>query len=266
MRTFGSWTALNFKLPFHENAMTAIRFFEQTQWSKILPAQGEDETSRLLALEWLLTHYRQPILHEITHRAGRSLGDPEDLTQQFIHNCIRREFLTSVNPSKGRFRNFIKGCIENFLKDQRDRLFTQKRGAGIPTESLDEHDEEGKAKFNPAATGEQPDTSVDVRWATEVLRHSMSKLEEECTNARRGALFKGLQPLLSGSDDRNAYTLLASRLGMTEGSLRTATHRMRQRLGELIEEEIKQTVGSEEDWTDELRYFLELLGRRSSVT
>ena len=50
---------------------------------------------------------------------------------------------------------------------------------------------------------------------------------------------------------------------MTEAAVKGAVHRMRQRHGELLREEIAQTVTRPEEINEELRYFRALLGRGS---
>jgi RNA polymerase sigma-70 factor (ECF subfamily) len=53
---------------------------------------------------------------------------------------------------------------------------------------------------------------------------------------------------------------MARRLNMTEGAVRTAIYRMRQRYGELFRAEIAQTVTGPEEMEEELRHFLAVLG------
>jgi RNA polymerase sigma-70 factor (ECF subfamily) len=43
---------------------------------------------------------------------------------------------------------------------------------------------------------------------------------------------------------------------MTEGAVRVALHRMRRRFGELLRQEVAQTVARPEEIQDELRYLL----------
>jgi RNA polymerase sigma-70 factor (ECF subfamily) len=56
---------------------------------------------------------------------------------------------------------------------------------------------------------------------------------------------------------------LGEDLGMTEAAVKSAVHRMRQRHGELLREEVAQTVTRPEDIDEELRHFRALLGRGS---
>jgi hypothetical protein len=50
---------------------------------------------------------------------------------------------------------------------------------------------------------------------------------------------------------------------MTEAAVKGAVHQMRQRHGELLREEIAQTVTRPEEINEELRHFRALLGKGS---
>jgi hypothetical protein len=47
---------------------------------------------------------------------------------------------------------------------------------------------------------------------------------------------------------------------MSEGALRVASHQFRRRFGQLLRDEVANTVGRREDTDDELRYLLSLWG------
>ena len=54
----------------------------------------------LAALERLLTRYRRPILLEVQSRRQCGQLEAEELTHQFIHNCLCRDFLKTIDPQK----------------------------------------------------------------------------------------------------------------------------------------------------------------------
>src|ERR1044071_5589301 len=89
-------------------------YFEPTIWSTILKAQRRDTQVRQAAMERLLARYRQPIVRQILASLSgdqRTLEHAEDLAHEFIHQCLRLDFLKRVNPETGLFRSFIKRCI-----------------------------------------------------------------------------------------------------------------------------------------------------------
>ncbi len=247
-----------------ENVRSTAGFFDATIWSTILKAKaGEGEAVRQAALERMLARYRQPIFRHIYASLSgprRTSENAEDLTQDFIHQCLRLDFLKQVSPDVGRFRTFIKTCVKNFLRDQHVRETAEKRGAGQIPASLDETDEDGNRLLNPAGVTVLPDRVLDREWALSVLNQSLEDLGKECAAARREDLFEALKGHLGRVPEAGTAKEIGARLGMSEGSVHTAMNRMRKRLGELISTEIQQTVGTEEDWREELKYLIELLG------
>ena len=73
--------------------------------------------------------------------------------------------------------------------------------------------------------------------------------------------FDALKGSLTGEGD-SARDEIAARLGLTEGAVRVAVHRLRQRYRELLRAAIAETVGTEADLEDEMRYLVEVLRKR----
>lgn len=235
--------------------------FATTSWKTVLQARHDDPGGRA-ALERLLSRYYSPIHRIIQHHQRSHPEQAQDLTQEFIKDCLKRDFLREVGPEKGRFRTFIRGCLKNFLADQHDRATAQKRGGGAEPLSLHQTDEDGNPILDPAAETADPCENLDRAWAREVVNQALARLEAECSFARRAELFQELKGHLAGHEEPAGMSAsLAARLGLKEETLYVARHRLRQRLGELIAEEVKATVCEESDWRDELRYLMQLVGR-----
>lgn len=233
----------------------AKEFFAPTIWSTVLKAREGDEPSRMAALDRLFTRYRKPILLEIQFRCHSSQADAEDIAHEFIATWLRRDFLREVDPSKGRFRTFVKVCIHNFLEDLRARQHAAKRGGGVKHVSWCEFLEHLPDHQPP------PGLQTDRAWASHILELCLHQLRKECADARRDALFVALKPLLAGEPDAVKLNAVAASLGMSDGAVRMAARRMRDRLGEIIADEVRETVSVDEDWQDELRYLISLLGQ-----
>ena len=68
--------------------------------------------------------------------------------------------------------------------------------------------------------------------------------------------FEQLKPFLTGEDPGIAYARLAADLGMSEGAVKVAIHRLRRRFAQSLREEIARTVASPEQIEEEIRYLL----------
>jgi RNA polymerase sigma-70 factor (ECF subfamily) len=70
-------------------------------------------------------------------------------------------------------------------------------------------------------------------------------------------VFEALRGTLVGSSD-DSYRTIAAGLGMTEGALKVAAHRLRRRFGRALRAEVARTVDPSEV-EDELKYLLSVL-------
>jgi RNA polymerase sigma-70 factor (ECF subfamily) len=79
--------------------------------------------------------------------------------------------------------------------------------------------------------------------------------------AGRDAQFERLKTYLTGDEPQLSYAQTASELGMSEGAVKVAVHRLRRQFRDLLRDEIAQTVSSPEDIDDELRHLWSAVGR-----
>lgn len=243
--------------PDQEMEAAAPRIFATTHWSIVWAAgRGETDASQR-ALEKLCAAYWYPIYGYICRR-GYGPEDAQDLTQEFFAQLIAKEHLRLADSNKGRFRSFLLATLNFFLAREWSRAHRQKRGGQYQFISLDEQMGEGCHQFEPAGN-ESPEKTFQRQWALTVLKQTMNALERECAETGKAALFQEAKQLLSGERNGVSYSTISQRLSMTEGSVRVAVHRLRQRFGELLRGEVSQTVGTNEEIEEELRHLVRAL-------
>lgn len=234
--------------------------FATTRWSIVLHAQQDHSPSKSAeaALALLCRTYWFPFYAHVRRR-GFSVHDAEDLTQEFLARTLARRTIAMADPARGRFRTFMLTALDHFLADARDRAQTLKRGGGIPHVSIDLTDaEERFARI--ADPGLAPDRLFDREWALSLLQVVLQRLEGEYAAAGRRDLFAALKPTLLGSRAAQPYGELALQLARSEGAVKVAVHRLRQRYRALLEAEVAETVTTDDDPRDELRALLQALG------
>ncbi len=97
------------------------------------------------------------------------------------------------------------------------------------------------------------------QWALTLLDQVFTRLREECAAAGKAQLFEALGTFLSGEKSAESYVEVATRLGMTAGSVQVAVHRLRRRYGELLRAEIAHTVSRSEEIDEEIRHLFAAL-------
>src|SRR5262245_39452604 len=212
--------------------------FATTHWSVVVEAGQSDSPKASQAMAQLCQTYWYP-LYAYVRRKGYQAPDAQDLTQEFFARLLARNYVTGADRSRGKFRSYLLGTLEHFLAKEWRRAHAQKRGGGRAAFSLDEMDAENRYLLEPAHDL-TPAKIFDRRWATILLDEAMARLAKECQADQKGDLFEAVKPLLSGDSAGGSYAEMARSLNMTEGALKVAVHRLRQRYGELIRAEIAQ--------------------------
>lgn len=230
--------------------------FATTHWSVVLKAGDSrgDEHSR--ALDALCQSYWYP-LYAYIRRLGRSPHDAQDLTQSFFAYLLEKRLLTKADPESGRFRSFLLGSLKNFMANEWRRQNAEKRGAS-QTISFDARDAEERYAVEPVDEN-NPQSLYEQAWAVAVLDQAMSLLEAEYISARKQTLFEQIAPCLQGDRQASTYAELGAQLAMTEGAVKVAVHRLRQRYRELLRASVANTVADPLEVDGELRHLMEVL-------
>jgi len=236
------------------------REFATTHWSLVVAAQP-NEASRTRArdaLEQLCRAYWYPLYAFVRYR-GYSPDDAQDLTQSFFVRILETSGLASADPERGRFRSYLLGAMKHFLANEWHRARAQKRGGGVTVLDWDALDPEARYALEPAQATD-PETAFDREWARESIARAMDKLRAEWEARGKGALFEALKGSLTGEEPARRET--AARLQMTEGAVKTAVHRLRQRYRELLRAEIAETVADPAEVEVEMRHLVDALRRK----
>ena len=232
--------------------------FHTTHWTIVLAARQKDGTVAREALARLCSTYWYP-LYAFIRRQGSSPHQAEDLTQEFFFRFLERHSLGSVQPAAGKFRSFLLACLKSFLANERERAHAQRRGGGRPVVSLDGAAAETRYSSEPADSL-TPEAVFERRWAFAVLERTMGTLRRECATGGKSDLFEQLKGFLPGGQASNSRADLAAKRGVSVAAIDVAIHRLRQRFGALLREQVAETVSSEAEVKEEIRYLISVLG------
>lgn len=232
--------------------------FSTTHWSVVLAAGHGSVTSATEALEKLCRTYWFP-LYAFARRQGNSPEDAQDLTQDFFSRLLEKNYLAKADPERGRFRTFLLGSLKNFLINEWKREGRLKRGGGLEFVSIDTNAAE--EWFAAEASHESnPDAEYETRWAVTLVEQALTVLRQEFNAADKTMLFDELRGFIWGDKSGASYAEIGTRLDLSEGAVKMAVHRLRERFRELLRMEVAQTVARPEDVDDELRHLISVVG------
>ena len=228
-----------------------------TLWTLVVTpaAQGSIEH-----LELLFRTYKAAVCNLIRqHRFGMNPEGIEDLYQEFVLVCLRREFLVKVHRSKGRFRHFLWTCVRRFLIDDADRVRRRPEAQAVVQVDNGVGEEQGL---------QIPDDDsaewlvLDEAWALKLESVGVQKvgrqLEEKglSEDIRRSML----ERLMARQDDGKSLKDEARRLGIPEARYNNLFYPIREVYLKTIQKELEGQVDAG-DLRDEFNHFIRVLSR-----
>ena len=217
--------------------------FKTTSWGLVRSSRS------LKALDSLVSIYWKP-LYFYVRRRGYDNETAKDLVQGFFSTMIERGALTKADPARGKFRTFLLAALVNFIKDCSKGSSRLKRGGGQSIQSLDFA--QGEAEFAvDVSGGEPPEKELDRDWARCVWKLALTELKGEPAHLEAFKLYL---------DDAD-YSSISAKTGLSEGAAKTAVHRLKGQLREIIVGHIESTLTGDADLGEEIGEFMELLSR-----
>ncbi len=223
-----------------------------TQWSAILAIKDLSNPNAQKALANLCKKYWTP-LYIYVRKKGYSLEDAQDLVQGFFADLIDKEYLKKVDKEKGKFRSFLLTAMNHYLINEWDKTRAQKRGGDKKLLSLDFEEAEVNYKNQPSDEL-SPDKIYERQWAINLLNRVFNNLKKEFDEDGKQNIFENIKNYLTYDDSDYSYMEIAQRVGMTEGAIKVTVHRARKRFGQLLRDEIVNTVSDPSEVEDEIRY------------
>jgi len=231
--------------------------FPSTRWSVVCQARSADPAAEV-ALAELCRMYWRPV-YSYLRGQGHAPHDAEDLTQSFFVMLLDQKLFDAADQARGRLRSFLLIALKRFAANEYKRGRTQKRGGArthVPIEIGDAEESYTKE----LATGLSPDLLFERQWALTTLNSVLAKLREDYVRDGREGVFDALRDRLSAVDDPASLASVAKRLGMSEGAVKVAVHRMRQRYRRILRNEIALTVDSPREVDDEIMHLYKIFG------
>jgi DNA-directed RNA polymerase specialized sigma24 family protein len=233
--------------------------FATTRWSLVLNAARPDLPESDHALAELCRLYWYPLYAHV-RRFGHDPHTAQDLTQEFFARLLEKNYLSTADRKRGKFRWFLLTAFKCFLANEWDRVCAQKRGGGNQPVWLDALTAEERYRFEPVDTL-TADQLYDRRWALDLLARVQQGLSREYASADKAERFQLLEQFLPGAQPLDSYAAVGTRLGLNENAIKQEVHRMKKRYVALLRGEVAQTVAHPDEVDEELRHLIDVVSR-----
>lgn len=202
------------------------RAFPRTSWSLVRKDRDPEALQRLVAEYW------KPVYCHIRRDWGKSNEEAKDLTQEFFASAVLDgTVLKNFSPERGSFRAYLKGALNNFLKDS--AKVAQKRG--------------GRAKILPLDSIDVPDQDFDTAWRHIVLAKAAAQI--------KGVLKSDVYEVFERYDlnpERPSYEALAQVLGVSVDTIKNHLTRARAEFRKAVTAIVSDYVDNQHDLSIEL--------------
>jgi RNA polymerase sigma-70 factor (ECF subfamily) len=232
--------------------------FHTTRWTLVRHATGHSTAGRQ-ALSELCAAYYKPVIGFL-RREGRPEDAARELAHDFFHELLENPSLGRAEQALGKFRTYLLGALKHFLAHERERTGRKKRGGNLIAVPLDPGTDTTPGLPIVDSRSLSPDAWFDRQWALAVLEHAIDTLARERAAAGKADEFSLLKPWLTGDAAHGDQAATARDLGLNEGALKVAVHRLRRRFRHLVKAEIAQTLDSPQAVDEEMRHLFAALG------
>jgi DNA-directed RNA polymerase specialized sigma24 family protein len=225
-----------------------------TDWSLLRAASGDGPEARVS--REAVAHRYWGAVFAFVRATGQSPEAAADLTQGFFADVlIGRSLLASADATRGRFRSLLRKSVVNYVRDHvRHEKSTKRSPKDGVVSSRDAVQLDGIGALRTAAA----ERVFDAHWAAQVVRVAGERAEARCRREGRESAWtafelRTLRPQLFG-DAPVPYSDLARKLDIK--SIGQAAHLAvvgRRVFVEELLEEVRATLGPEENVADELR-------------
>ena len=236
----------------------AARGFPLTRRSAIAGVRSEDARERERSLESIIAAYWKPVYKYIRIKWGKPNEDAKDLTQEFFATALEKSFFASYDAAKGRFRTFLRVCLDAFIANQERAGRRLKRGGDLQLVSLEFESVEGELKTIDVPSPHSTETYFDTEWVRSLLGIGVEALRAECEASGKQVHFKLFEryDLERPATGAPTYDELAKEFGIPATQVTNHLAFARREFRRLLLDKLRELTINDEEFRLEARFLL----------
>jgi DNA-directed RNA polymerase specialized sigma24 family protein len=233
--------------------------FPATHRSVLERIRSADERERRIAFGDLAEGYWRPSYHYLRLHWRLSPDAAEDAVQAFFTTAFEKGYVERYDPSKAKFRTFLRVCLDRFVQNQQQADRAGKRGGGAAHVPLDVAGAEREiAQSADASSWRQASApDLDRLFHDETVRalfaRTMDKLRGALAHEGRALLFQVFERHDVSPSPDTSYASVAAEFGVTTSQVTNYLHAARRRFRELALAELRLLTATDEEFRAEAR-------------
>ena len=229
--------------------------FPVTRHSIVAAFRSERSEVRRAAFDALVTAYWKPVFKYVRLKWHQSPDDAADLTQGFFLRAFEKDFFTGFDPSRARFRTFLRTCLDGYVSNTRKADARLKRGGGVTLVPIDFDQAERELRLQAANAIEDFDAYFHREWLRGLFAVAAARLRDSCAARGRRDRFAVFEQYDLAADDerRPTYADLARRLGLSTVDVTNELAAARREFRRFVLEALREQCATDEEFEAESR-------------
>lgn len=230
--------------------------FPVTRLSIIRGASSEEASLRERATGEIARMYWSPVYTCVRIRWRLDVDDACDATQEFFARALTRDLFARYDPSKARFRTYVRLCLDSFMANEAKAQRRAKRGGDrlhVPI-----NDSEAFVGLYEGRNDVDNDEMFDREWLRALIASALSALRVHCLANSKEVHFAMMYLYDIESADtiaKPSYRDLAQRFDVPVTQVTNHLAWARRQLRERILETLRAHSGSEREFRDDAKHY-----------
>jgi len=236
--------------------------FPATHWSAIHALHSTIADDRTRAFDAIIRSYWKPVYKYLRFTWNKSNEDAKDLTQAFFTKVMEKDFFSTFDPHKARFRTYLRVCLDGFVANEAKAGSRLKRGGDAIHISMDfaSADTEfgaGESTLKNHDSIETPDHYFEKEWIRELFGEAVHVLKAHCEKNGKGVYFALFEAYdLSGNENSRSYQELALDFEMKITDVTNYLAYARREFRRIILTRLKEMTATDQEFREEARALL----------
>lgn len=229
--------------------------FPKTDMAVVQGASSDDETLRARAAEDISRLYWPPVYTCLRIQWRLDVDDACDATQEFFSRALTRDLFARYDPSKARFRTWVRLCLDGFMANELKAARREKRGGGRSHLPLDEAEALVERYSHEHAARED---LFDREWLRALIASALEALRTQCVATGKDVQFAMLHFCdveSADADSRPTYSALAERFDVPVTQVTNYLAWARRQFRQHALEALRVHSGSAQEFRDDARRY-----------
>jgi DNA-directed RNA polymerase specialized sigma24 family protein len=200
-----------------------------------------------------------PVYKYIRIKWNKPSEDARDLTQGFFAEAIDKNFFARFDPSKAKFRTFLRTCLDGFVANENKAAGRIKRGGDATILSLDFDGAEEQLRISAPPSPGRFDEYFDNEWARSVFSLALESFRAQMRDAGRETHLRLFERYVLEADDgapKTSYRALGAEFNLSTTAVTNYLALARREFRRIVLEKLRELTADDEEFRREARALL----------